>query len=133
MSISFNHYHFRVIVGVRFRIENQTLHLQIQEGVLGPFGTINESTVAWKPLATNIKDQSNTFQFNWQQSSMNLDDIKTNHSLSDRYAAYSVQFNLLANSHLSLSVGFVEIDYARGKIQTMNKFIERNNGNGEPR
>lgn len=38
---------FRVITGIRFIKVKQMFHLQAQEGILGPRGTIHESTRQW--------------------------------------------------------------------------------------
>lgn len=40
----------RIMTGVRIVKHNQIIHIQIQEGELGPRGVINTTTVTWKPV-----------------------------------------------------------------------------------
>lgn len=44
----------RIVTGVRIRMINRILYLQIQQGVLGSDARVNSSTVSWKKIDTNI-------------------------------------------------------------------------------
>lgn len=43
----------RIVTGVRIRMIDRVLYLQIQQGVLGSDARVNSSTVSWKKIDTN--------------------------------------------------------------------------------
>ena len=58
---------FRVVTGVRLVNDNHAFHIRIQQGVLGPEGTIDPKTVSWKPIKS-IPDIKQFSIFHYERS-----------------------------------------------------------------
>lgn len=107
------------------------MHLQIQQGVLGPFGHIDPFSVHWKPIIEySISDRTKKMErdfhkLNWNETEINLDDIDA----INFYEHIVTGVRLRANSSLWLEVRFHGFNFENGKLEnTDGVWIQNWNG-----
>lgn len=74
---------FRVVTGVRFTKVKQMFHLQVEEGKLGPRGSINETTREWVSIPgpefsfrnTSLKNGVDYHTLTYTDRSIDLDSV----------------------------------------------------------
>ncbi|XP_063992029.1 uncharacterized protein LOC135170276 [Diachasmimorpha longicaudata] len=79
----------KVVVGVKFVQHNNTLHIQVLEGILGQDGKVDKNSIAWAPLPDNPELRPIT----WDTKTFKLN----NPALPFGYAAVGVQFTVKLN------------------------------------
>lgn len=108
---------FRVVTGVRFLKENQIVHIQIKEGVLGERGKIDAKTVAWKKIDNytifdaNVKSGIDYHTIMWEKRAIDLDDLDApgDHLLT------GLKFRLIG-AHLNLEIRMTPFNFTTGKL-----------------
>ena len=136
---------FRVVTGVKLVNDNHVFHIQIQQGVLGPEGTIDPKTVSWKPIKSipDIKQFSDyhfkkstspdtydyeewvsfpknkhVYSIKWDQKIVFLDDIEPQILKKNKdtdQVVTGLRFKQ-AGSELRLEVETIPFDYATGQL-----------------
>jgi len=107
----------RVVTGLRFRKFNRIIHLQIQEGELGPRGSINDSTLQWKPMSDynlldrGVKNGVDYHTLTWDKRSIDLDDLKAPSS----HVITGCRFRKVG-THLNFEVRITEVDFKSGRL-----------------
>lgn len=107
----------KVVTGLRFRKVNRVMHLQIQQGVLGPQGTIIADTVQWKNMPVfKITDKNVTSGVDYHT----LDYLKRAIDLSEvigkpGQVVTGLRF-VLVGGHLNLEARFTEFNFESGKL-----------------
>ncbi|KAK0092542.1 hypothetical protein PV326_001195 [Microctonus aethiopoides] len=101
-----------VITGIRFRIVNQVVCLQIQQGKL--INTIiDPKTVRWQPVhLSKLENNNDVVRLNYTKRSLNLDDVE----VSRRSIVTGVKFQMI-DDRLTLMVSGVEI-FKNGSINS---------------
>lgn len=66
---------FRIVTGVRFIFKNNALGLQIEQGKLGPFGSINQSSIEWKTPDWKFTTNTKIHEIGYGNNEMYLDDL----------------------------------------------------------
>ncbi|XP_050311529.1 uncharacterized protein LOC126747077 [Anthonomus grandis grandis] len=108
----------KVVTGMRFVKKNRIIHLQIQEAELLPRLTINESTVAWKPLEEfkitdkKIYNGQDYHTMSWEKRALDLDDLEAD----DGYVLTGVRFKEIG-SHLNFEIYTTKFDFDSGKLK----------------
>ncbi|XP_034941509.1 uncharacterized protein [Chelonus insularis] len=103
----------RIVTGIRVKVVDKVIHLEIQEGKLVN-GSIDPSTVMWNPNASYLPQRgSEVVQLNYNMRSVNLDNIV----LPPGYAVTGVRFALLRN-RITLVVAGTQIFDEAGEIIT---------------
>ncbi|XP_032594744.1 uncharacterized protein LOC6566309 isoform X2 [Drosophila grimshawi] len=109
----------KVVTGLRFVKRNRVFHLQIQEGQLLPRGSINASTLAWKPVDDykifdrNVAKGRDYHTMSYESRSIDLDDIMKMDDNS--FVVTGVRFRVLG-AHLNLEARLSEFDFKRGEL-----------------
>lgn len=107
----------KIVTGLRFRKVKRILHLQIQEGLLGPQGTVNASTTAWRKLPEfkitdrNVKTGVDYHTMSWKQRAIDLTMVKG----QPGQVVTGVRFVALG-SHLNLEVRLTEFKFETGQL-----------------
>lgn len=78
------------MTGLRFVKKNRIIHLQIQQGTMEEFGTIDQNSLSWKDVDNyTISDRSvysgqDYHIMTWEQRALDLDDLEAdqNHVLT---------------------------------------------------
>lgn len=102
---------------MRFRKINRIIHLQIQEGTLGPRGTVNGSSAAWKKMPEfKITDRNVTtgvdyHTLSWKQRGIDLNEVKGRPG----QVVTGVRF-VTVGSHLNLEVRMTEFEFETGRL-----------------
>ncbi|OXU19716.1 hypothetical protein TSAR_014689 [Trichomalopsis sarcophagae] len=66
-----------VLTGARLVKLKRTIHIQIQQGKLLPYGHVNESTVEWVPIKVDVLAKDEIYKIKWLGSrTVFLDDIE---------------------------------------------------------
>ncbi|XP_016838123.2 uncharacterized protein LOC100118844 isoform X2 [Nasonia vitripennis] len=66
-----------VLTGARLVKRERTIHVQIQQGQLLPYGHVNESTVEWVPIKADVLAKDEVYKIKWLGSrTVFLDDIE---------------------------------------------------------
>ncbi|XP_060662544.1 uncharacterized protein LOC132795698 isoform X1 [Drosophila nasuta] len=109
----------RVVTGLRFVKKNRIFHLQIQEGQLLPRGTINATTLEWRPVENykisdrNVARGVDYHTMSYESRSIDLDDImKTD---DNSFVVTGVRFRVLG-AHLNLEARLSEFDFKKGEL-----------------
>ena len=107
----------RVVTGVRLKKENQVLHIQIQEGVLGERGSIDASTLSWKKidnftiLDEDVRAGRDYHTIMWEKRAIDLDDLEApgDHLLT------GLRFRLVG-THLNLEIRMTPFNFTTGAL-----------------
>ncbi|KAH8372544.1 hypothetical protein KR200_006235, partial [Drosophila serrata] len=114
----------RVVTGLRFLKHNRIFHLQIQEGELLAHGTINETTLQWKPLDSysildeNVKKDVDFHMLSYENRSIDLVEIKE-HS---NFVVTGLRFRVVGG-HLNLEAQFNRFDFKSGQLTNSTKWL----------
>lgn len=106
-----------MVTGLRFRKFNRIIHLQIQEGELGPRGSVNASTLQWKPMSDyklldrGIKNGVDYHTLTWDKRSIDLDDLIAPSS----HVVTGVRFRKVG-THLNFEIRITEADFKSGLL-----------------
>ncbi|XP_044759508.1 uncharacterized protein LOC123317181 isoform X2 [Coccinella septempunctata] len=119
----------KVVTGLRFVKKNRIIHLQIQQGTLEEFGTINSNSLTWKEVDNyTISDRSvysgkDYHIMTWEQRALDLDDLEAdrNHVLT------GVKFKKIG-SHLNFEIHTTPFNYTTGKLDP-SKSVWKDNPN----
>ncbi|XP_034478072.1 uncharacterized protein LOC117784440 [Drosophila innubila] len=109
----------KVVTGLRFKMQLNVMHLQIQQGELLPYGAIDETTVEWKPVDAYSIYNNNTkvgvdfHNLTQSNRSIDLDNVMKTDDYS--YVVTGVRFRVL-DGHLNLMVQFSNFDFQTGKL-----------------
>ncbi|XP_014208044.1 uncharacterized protein LOC106639112 [Copidosoma floridanum] len=128
-----------VVTGVKFVLVNHTLHIQIQQGKLKPYGSIGNKSVKWKDIEpfsnyklkiptfsrnlNNVYDTSefydtiNTVKLDWyEKRGLYLDDM----DLNKNEVVVGVKFDLIYEKsdyiYVNLDIMAMEFNYTTGKL-----------------
>ncbi|KAL3273065.1 hypothetical protein HHI36_014520 [Cryptolaemus montrouzieri] len=121
----------KVVTGLRFVKKNRIIHLQIQQGILGPFGTIDTNSTVWKEVEDyKIHDRSvysgrDYHILTWEKRALDLDDLEAdkNHVLT------GVKFKEIG-SHLNFEIYTTPFNFTTGKlIDPLAKSVWKDNPN----
>ncbi|KAK2580573.1 hypothetical protein KPH14_007697 [Odynerus spinipes] len=113
----------KVITGIKLSKSNQIIHIQIQEGELLPRGSINSTTVTWKPIDTysvydhNVKNGIDYHTIVWEKRAIDLDDLipPQDHLLT------GIKFRMIG-ARLNLEIMITPFNFTTGKlIQPLEK------------
>lgn len=106
----------RVITGVRLKMINRIIHIQIQEGQLLPSGEINTATIQWQPIdAFSIKDPDikpdvDYHTMTWEKRALDLDDL----SMKDHLLT-GLRFRMVG-SRLNLEIRVTPFNFTSGSM-----------------
>ncbi|KAK9883216.1 hypothetical protein WA026_001406 [Henosepilachna vigintioctopunctata] len=121
----------KVVTGLRFVKKNRIIHLQIQQGTLGPFGIIISNSTGWKEVEDyRIHDRSvysgrDYHILTWEKRALDLDDLvaDANHVLT------GVKFKEIG-SHLNFEIYTTPFNFSTGKlIEPLEKSVWKDNPN----
>jgi len=110
--------HNKVITGLRFTKQNRVFHIQIQEGELMPRGSINSSSLTWKPVDDykvfdrNVNSGLDYHTLSYESRSIDLDDIHTD---DNAFVVTGVRFRVVG-AHLNLEARLTEFNFELGKL-----------------
>ncbi|XP_014222968.1 uncharacterized protein LOC106649836 isoform X2 [Trichogramma pretiosum] len=107
----------KVVTGVRMKKENQVIHIQIQQGTLGPRGFIDPETVAWKKIDNytiiddDVKAGIDYHTIMWEKRAVDLDDLEapSDHLLT------GLRFRTIG-AHLNLEIMMTPFNFTTGKL-----------------
>nr|ARK19989.1 venom protein [Ampulex compressa] len=107
----------KVITGIKLTKYNQIIHMQIQEGKLLPRGTINSTSVAWKPLDKfsildrDVRKDVDYHTLVWEKRALDLDDLlpPQNHLLT------GVRFRMVG-TRLNLEIRVTPFNFTTGVL-----------------
>ncbi|KRK06713.1 uncharacterized protein LOC6525374 isoform X2 [Drosophila yakuba] len=108
----------RIVTGLRFVKQNRIFHLQIQEGELLPRGTVNQSTLEWKPVEKynifdrHVKNGIDYHKLSYEKRTIDLDDVDTE---DNSFVITGVRFRVVG-THLNLEAYYSEFDFRTGKL-----------------
>ncbi|KQS30547.1 uncharacterized protein LOC6551613 isoform X2 [Drosophila erecta] len=108
----------RVVTGLRFVKQNRIFHLQIQEGELLPRGTVNQSTLEWKPVEKynvfdrHVKNGVDYHKLSYENRTIDLDDVDTE---DNSFVVTGVRFRVIG-THLNLEAYYSEFDFRTGQL-----------------
>ncbi|XP_043660843.1 uncharacterized protein LOC122625054 isoform X1 [Drosophila teissieri] len=108
----------RIVTGLRFVKQNRIFHLQIQEGELLPRGTVNQSTLEWKPVEKynvfdrHVKNGVDYHKLSYEKRTIDLDDVDTE---DNSFVITGVRFRVVG-THLNLEAYYSEFDFRTGKL-----------------
>jgi len=94
-----------IVTGVRFVMKDQILHLQIEEGLPGKRGYIQDGSTSWKAIPTMRKTSSEVAQLDYFHRGLHLDDISLNRS----YVVTGVRLQKIGE-HFGLRVQATQIN-----------------------
>lgn len=98
------------MTGIRFRKVNGIIQLQIQQGILGPYGTVSTASVAWKNVLTA--------RGNVHKLDINNRGIVLSEQMGRKgQVVTGVRFKILG-SRLILSVFMTEFDFDTGLLKS---------------
>lgn len=123
----------KVVTGIRFVKQHNTIKLQIQECELLKYGNINQSTVEWKPInhykVFYGERNRDYFVLTTEQRSIELGG---GISAPDGYAVTGVQFKFFSN-RLKLQVRATKLNFTTGMLNsTENRYLfKRENSKNE--
>lgn len=109
----------RVVTGLRLRKVNRIMHIQIQEAELLSRGSINASTVEWKPvndyklLDRGIRSGFDYHTMTWDKRAIDLDDLQSPRTKD--HVVTGVRFRVLGG-HLNLEIRITEFDFVSGQL-----------------
>ncbi|XP_027850312.2 uncharacterized protein LOC114129706 isoform X2 [Aphis gossypii] len=109
----------KVITGIRFIKVKQMFHLQAQEGVLGPRGTIHESTRQWIEVPgfefsfknKTLKDGVDYHKLTYEARTIDIDSVLA----PENTVVTGVKFRKIG-SHLNIEVRVTLFDFITGKL-----------------
>ncbi|CAH0564543.1 unnamed protein product [Brassicogethes aeneus] len=123
--------HNMVVTGLRFVKVNRVFHLQVQEGLLEPFGKIDETTLRWVPVDgykitdRNVHNGQDYHQLSWEQRALDLDDLQGDQG----QLVTGVKFKKIG-SHLNFEIRLTPFDFKNGTlVDPVNKSIWKDNPN----
>ncbi|XP_033171915.1 uncharacterized protein LOC117148567 isoform X1 [Drosophila mauritiana] len=108
----------RIVTGLRFVKQNRIFHLQIQEGELLPRGTVNQSTLEWKPVEKynvfdrHVKNGVDYHKLSYEKRTIDLDDVDTE---DNSFVVTGVRFRVVG-THLNLEAYYSEFDFLTGQL-----------------
>ncbi|XP_032580152.1 uncharacterized protein LOC6620262 isoform X1 [Drosophila sechellia] len=108
----------RIVTGLRFVKQNRIFHLQIQEGELLPRGTVNQSTLEWKPVEKynvfdrHVKNGVDYHKLSYEYRTIDLDDVDTE---DNSFVVTGVRFRVVG-THLNLEAYYSEFDFLTGQL-----------------
>ncbi|XP_050438388.1 uncharacterized protein LOC126844318 isoform X2 [Adelges cooleyi] len=109
----------KVVTGVRFNKVKQMFHLQVEEGVLGPRGSINESTRRWVDLPVpgftyqnvTLRDGVDYHTLSYTSRAIDLDNVMAPKNM----VVTGVKFRMIG-PHLNIETRVTPFDFATGKL-----------------
>ncbi|XP_019876374.1 uncharacterized protein LOC109604287 isoform X1 [Aethina tumida] len=123
--------HNKVVTGLRFIKVNRVFHMQIQEGVLKPYGKIDEDTIRWVPVSAykitdkNVHNGIDYHQMSWEKRAVDLDDLVADKN----HIVTGVKFKMIG-SHLNFEIRITPFDFKNGTlIDPVNKSVWKDNPN----
>lgn len=120
----------RVVTGLRFQKDNRIIHIQIQDGVLMPRGTIDQSTLQWKRISNfslldrGIRNGIDYHTMSWERRAIDLDDLIAPPS----HLVTGLRFRMVG-THMNLEMRQTEFDFASGKLDLDTPSVWKSNDN----
>lgn len=99
----------RIVTGIRFRKVNRIIYLQIQQGILGPYGAVNPASVSWKSV---VNTGGNVHKLDLNSRGIVLSDQKGSKS----QVVTGVCLKVLG-SRLNLVVSMTDFDFESGVLK----------------
>ena len=119
-----------LVTGVRFVKINRIVHIQIQEGKALPRGTVNATTLRWRPVTPLeipknreelIEDGPGYATLRYEERALDLDDLVA----PNGHVITGLRFRKLGG-HLNLEVQASPIDFASGVIDVERAILITN-------
>ncbi|XP_033321630.2 chemokine-like protein orion isoform X1 [Megalopta genalis] len=115
----------KVVTGIALKKVNQIIHIQIQEGQLLERGTINKTTVAWKPikpfsiLDRNVSNGVDYHTLVWEKRGLDLDDLMADQN----HLVTGLKFRTIG-SRLNLEIQVTPFNFTTGELMqpSINSF-----------
>ncbi|XP_011303273.1 uncharacterized protein orion isoform X2 [Fopius arisanus] len=107
----------KVVTGLKLTKANGIIHMQIQQGVLGPRGDIDESTVDWKPvdnftiLDRNVVNGRDFHTLSWEKRAIDLDDLFAPES----HVLTGVRWRMVG-AHLNFEIRVTPFNFTSGQL-----------------
>lgn len=117
-----------MVTGLRFRKINRIFHLQLQEGQLLPRGSINTTTIEWRPLAEYrltdraVRNGEDYHTMTWKNRAIDTDDLLA----PDNHVVTGIRFRTVGG-HLNLEIRITEVDFVTGKLLELSSWVSNDN------
>uniref|UniRef100_A0A1B6C7S2 Uncharacterized protein n=1 Tax=Clastoptera arizonana TaxID=38151 RepID=A0A1B6C7S2_9HEMI len=122
----------KVVVGIRFVKNNGIIHLQIQEGDMLPFASVNDSSIQWKPVDDytikneGVKEGVDYLMLSYKNRAIDFDDLKA----PEGYVVTGVKFRSVG-SHVNLEIQASPFNFTTGQLDhTKSMWISNDNTDG---
>ena len=114
---------FRVITGVRLIKDNGILSIKIQQGSVQANGSIDQSSVAWKPINYKTKKRPSLFLIK-SSTRILLDVVEAppGHVLTG--LSFESSKDNQGTDFLWIKIRTTKLDYATGELNKKSKWIE---------
>ncbi|KAL5280737.1 hypothetical protein ACFFRR_004635 [Megaselia abdita] len=113
-----------VLTGIKFVKKNKVFHLQIQQGRLMPFATIDKNSVGWKIVenvnVTTSKDNIDFYTINDDKGAINLDFVK---SSIETEVMTGVKIDVVEN-HLTIGITLTKFDWKTGILSNSSRYLK---------
>ncbi|XP_072395988.1 uncharacterized protein [Diabrotica undecimpunctata] len=119
-----------VVTGMRFVKKNRMIHIQIQQGLLLPYGYIEQNSVSWKPVSDfsiqswNANEGEDYHMMKYLKSTMNLDQLDVP---NQNYVITGAKFVLNYKKEIQLQIQVTPFNFTSG---ILNRAKSRNIDNG---